>query len=319
MFQEVMEASPVTGLAVAEIDQERITLYCLGESDGENVSVETIWPVASLTKPVFVYGVLKLVQRGLLELDRPLQDYLPKPYVDGIDTLPLMTARHAMTHSTGFPNWRDAQGLRTSFRLGEKYSYSSEGLNYLQIVVEHMLGKSMRDSLREQVFLPLEMRHTELGCETESTLPPGLFFLLNTCPANGAFSLRTTIDDYARFVRAMLIEESSGLRDGLYREMLTPQIDVGMYADLKWGLGWGLQQANNKLSFWHWGARGTPQTMNFAVGWPKQQKGIVIFTNHAEGLYLCRDIIRRVFPQEPVPAFDWLLPAKKWRPDGTRP
>ena len=117
----------------------------------------------------------------------------------------------------------------------------------------------------------------------------------------------------------MLEKDATHLGEGLYNEMLTSQIGVGEYPDLRWGLGWGLQGEGESLRFWHWGARSIPQTMNFAVGWPQQQKAIVIFTNHGEGLYLCRDLIHSVFPQEVLPAFDWLLPAKNWRPDGTRP
>jgi CubicO group peptidase (beta-lactamase class C family) len=319
-IQELLDASPVTGCAVAIIEPGEITVYCVGEYADQEVSEQTIWAVASLTKPVFVYGVLQLAQKGLLDLDRPLQEYLPMPYVDGVDDLPLMTARHTMTHSTGFPNWRDAEGLRAAFRPGTKFSYSSEGLNYLQTVVEHLLGTTMQDYLREHVFLPFGMLHTELGGETEETVPPFASFFLKTLPANGALSLRTTIADYARFIRAMFEpSDASHLSESVRKEMLMPQIGVGMYSDLKWGLGWGLQQVNDESSFWHWGARSIPQTMNFAVGWPEQEKGIVIFTNHGEGLYLCRDIVRSVFPQDSLPAFEWLLPAKNWRPDGTRP
>jgi len=55
--------------------------------------------VASLTKPVFSVGVLQLVQQGLLELDRPLQAYLPQPYLAGVDFLDEITARHTLTHT----------------------------------------------------------------------------------------------------------------------------------------------------------------------------------------------------------------------------
>lgn len=318
-LKTLMQASPVTGLAVATVSDGNIHTTYLGTWDDAPITAETIWPVASLTKPVFSVGVLQLVQQGLLELDRPLWAYLPQPYLAGVDFLDEITARHTLTHTSGLPNWRDSQGLRTGFRPGSRFSYSSEGLNYLQYVVEHLLSKSMTDYLREHLFLPLDMPTTTLEAETEASLGPHLGFLAATLPANGALSLRTTLLDYARFVQAMLNADSRLLRSDMHREMLTPHSPVGVFEQLHWGLGWGLQQVDQERSFWHWGARGIPRTMNVAVGWPDRHEAILIFTNHADGLYLCREIIQATFPGRAFPAFDWLLPARDWRADGSRP
>lgn len=318
-LKTLMQASPVTGLAVATVTDRTIHTTYLGTWDDAPMTAETIWPVASLTKPVFSVGALQLVQQGLLELDRPLQAYLPQPYLSGVDFLDEITARHTLTHTSGLPNWRDSQGLRTLFRPGSRFSYSSEGLNYLQFVAEHLLSKSMTDYLREHLFLPLDMPDTILEAETEASLGPHLGFLAATLPANGALSLRTTLLDYAHFVQAMLNADSRLLGSDMHREMLTPHIPVGVFEQLHWGLGWGLQQVDQERSFWHWGARGIPRTMNVAVGWPDRHEAILIFTNHADGLYLCREIIQATFPGRALPAFDWLLPARDWRADGSRP
>lgn len=318
-LKTLMQASPVTGLAVATVTDRTIHTIYLGTGDDAPITAETVWPVASLTKPVFSVGVLQLVQQGLLELDRPLWAYLPQPYLAGVDFLDEITARHTLTHTSGLPNWRDSQGLRTGFRPGSRFSYSSEGLNYLQFVAEHLLSKSMTDYLREHLFLPLDMPDTRLEAETEASLGPHLGFLAATLPANGALSLRTTLLDYAHFVQAMLNADSRLLGSDMHREMLTPHIPVGVFEQLHWGLGWGLQQADREWSFWHWGARGIPRTMNVAVGWPDRHEAILIFTNHADGLYLCREIIQATFPGRALPAFDWLLPARDWRADGSRP
>ncbi|MBN8593197.1 MAG: beta-lactamase family protein [Anaerolineae bacterium] len=318
-LKTLMQASPVTGLAVATVTDGTIHTTYLGTWDGAPITAETIWPVASLTKPVFSVGVLQLVQQGLLELDRPLQAYLPQPYLNGVDFLDEITARHTLTHTSGLPNWRDSQGLRTGFRPGSRFSYSSEGLNYLQHVVEYLLSKSMAEYLREHLFLPLDMPTTILEAETEESLGPHLGFLAATLPANGALSLRTTLLDYARFVEAMLTSDSFLLGSEMHRAMLMPHISVGVFEQLHWGLGWGLQQVDHEWSFWHWGARGLPRTMNVAVGWPDRHEAILIYTNHADGLYLCREIIQATFPGRALPAFDWLLPARDWRADGSRP
>ncbi len=285
-------------------------VYTWGELEGEPVTSDTVWPVASLTKPVFVYGVMRLVNRGLLDLDRSLQAYLPPHYLDDSVYRPAITARHAMSHSTGFPNWRPAEGLRAAFMPGTKFSYSSEGLTYLQRVVEHITGMPLSAYLNEQVFLPLGMKQARLQAESHADLPPMLHFLEGSLLANAALSLRTTVADYAQFMAAML-RDGPGVSD-----MLQPQVAVGDVPNLWWGLGWGIQQVAARRTFWHWGARGTPRTMCFALGIPSERRSLVIFTNHADGLLLCRAISELWIGSSSLPAFDWLLPAHEWRPDG---
>lgn len=315
-LENFMRDTEVTRLAVSVIDsQQPSTVYTLNKLAVEAIENDTQWPVASLTKPVFGYGVLQLVQQGRIDLDRPMRDYLPFSYTDD-PLLPQMTVRHALTHTTGFPNWRDAQGLRAAFIPGTKFSYSSEGLTYLQQVVEHIIGIPLHEYLHQSVFIPLGMHQTQLNLETHNDLPPMLHFLRGSLLANSALSLRTTISDYSRFMRAMLDHAHSLLDEERLTEMLRPQIAVGDIPNLDWGLGWGLQNVSSNKSFWHWGARGTPRTMNFAMGIPHQQKAIVIFTDHATGLHLCRQIIEYWIVESDLPAFEWLLPAQNWRPDG---
>lgn len=310
-LEALRTAANVTGLAVAYVSGGHVSdVQLLGEDAGESLQRSTRWRVASLTKPVFVYGAMLLVKSGLLDLDRPLQFYLPHPYLDDQPYVPLMTARHAMSHTTGFPNWRDGHGLIAAFEPGTKFSYSSEGLTCLQVVAEHIVGMPMSTYLKTHVFTPLGMQHTQLQQEAAGELPPALRFLKGNLLANCALSLTTTIEDYARFMNAMLsADEVAG-------EMLQPQIAIRGIPNLYWGLGWGLQVTGNTTSFWHWGARSTPHALCFAMGIPTEQRAIVVFTNHSDGLYLSKQIVELWADGSPIPAFDWLLPARDWRPDG---
>ena len=113
---------------------------------------------ASLTKTVFAYAVMQLVDQGKLNLDTPIKDYLDKPlpsygpdpvfpdkygpYKDLVDDSrwQKITPRMCLTHSTGFPNFwfiEPDQKLRIHFEPGTRYSYSGEGLILLQFVIEH--------------------------------------------------------------------------------------------------------------------------------------------------------------------------------------
>ena len=106
-----------------------VWLYGFGVKDKETqapVQTDTIFEAASLSKPVFTYGVLKLVDQGKLDLDAPLSSYLPKPYVPD-ERVSKITARLVLSHRTGFPNWRGDDGLPIYFSPGERFSYSGEG------------------------------------------------------------------------------------------------------------------------------------------------------------------------------------------------
>ena len=315
-----IDADPEAGIAAAFVGSGRAQFRCAGSFAGDAVTPHTVWPVASLSKPVFAYGVLLLAQAGLLELDESLTPWLPDD-VRHADPTGGFTARRALAHTTGLPNWRGPDGLSALYPPGERFSYSTEGLYGLQQALERRLGQPVAKLLDQKVFAPLGMRQSALVAETAETISPALAFTLNAQPAIAGLSLRTSAADYARFLAAQWNDGEPGhLRGQWQRTMLAPQVRVADRDSLWWGLGWGLQvTADGPASFWHWGARGIPRVMSFAVGWPAQRRGAVVMTSHPDGLVLCREVLREAFPDNPLPAFDWLLPLQHWRADGLRP
>lgn len=122
------------------------------------VTADAVFEAASLGKPVFAWGVLGLADAGALDLDRPLSAYLPLPDVTDAAARRI-TARHVLSHTTGFPNWRRALGpLVPAFEPGTRFGYSGEGIYYLQRVVEHLTGQPFAAWARDAVLAPLGMR-----------------------------------------------------------------------------------------------------------------------------------------------------------------
>src|SRR5579863_2486785 len=158
---ELMREAEIPWLSIAVVrDGKTYWLQNFGVRDAKTkgaVTDDTAFNVGSLSKPVFAYGVLKLVDQGKLGLDVPLTTYLPKPYIEGDDRLQKITARIVLSHRTGFPNWRNNDPLRIYFKPGERFSYSGEGMVYLQKVVEQVTGKPLNDYMQEAVFVPLGM------------------------------------------------------------------------------------------------------------------------------------------------------------------
>ena len=124
------------------------------------VMADTMFNVGSLSKPVFTYSVLKLVDAGKLKLDEPGCDP-PKESTEGDPRFKQITARIVLSHRTGFPNWPGhGKPLVIHFTPGERFSYSGAGMVFLQQAVEKITGKPLNDYMQESVFTPLGMKHS---------------------------------------------------------------------------------------------------------------------------------------------------------------
>lgn len=161
---EALALAGVPGASLAVVEGGK-TAQALGlgvrdTRSGLPMTPDTVTAAASLGKPVFAYAVLRLVQAGRLDLDRPLAEAAPLPDL-GDARARLVTARHVLSHGTGFPNWRSrAEPLVPAFAPGERFGYSGEGYYLLQRVVEHVTGQPVERVLQEQVFGPLGMGRT---------------------------------------------------------------------------------------------------------------------------------------------------------------
>lgn len=311
----LMAQGDIPGLSIALVrNAEVVWSRGFGVKNVETkkaVDDNTVFEAASLSKPVFAYAVMKLVDSGKIDLDTPLSKYLPGTYDVGDDPrLNQITARRVLSHTTGFPNWRPRgdKTLKIHFTPGDRFSYSGEGFVYLARVVEHITGESLDVFMKKAVLDPLGMKsssfiwidnyetlktfsHNSLGAVSGRNKPE---------KANAAASLHTTATDYARFVAAII--KGAGLKPATARMMLTPQISVAeagsnnlnrpnpkLSSTISWGLGWGLEKTDDGMAFWHWGDNG--DTKAYVEAFEKQQTGLVMFANSATGLSILPEVV----------------------------
>ena len=156
----LLELAMVPGAAVAVVDHGRAWDYGFGRASidpSRGVAGDTVFEAASLGKPLFAYQVLRLVDAGTLDLDRPLYDYLPLAEARN-KRMRRVTTRHVLSHTTGLPNWRKEPGpLEPTTEPGTEYAYSGEGFFYLQRVVEKVTGRPVARLMEEEVFKPFGM------------------------------------------------------------------------------------------------------------------------------------------------------------------
>ncbi|WP_263416936.1 serine hydrolase [Terriglobus albidus] len=323
-----MQAAGIPGVSIALVRHGKTEwLHSFGMADvasGRPVTQQTIFNVGSLSKVVFSYAVLRLVDQGKLDLDTPLTHYLPKPYIPNEPRLEKITARIVLSHRTGFPNWRpDKDGpLVIHFTPGERFSYSGEGMVYLQAAIEAITHKQMEDVMREEVFQYLGMKHSSYvwheewaplvatGYESGGAPYP----IFHAKVAGVAGSLITTPQDYAGFLEAIL--RGKGLKPATLREMETPQIAVdptcfictdqapGRLSDkLFWGLGWAIEKNSSGTYLWHYGDNGVFKA--YVSVDLKRRDAVVYFANSRDGLAMAPVITQTALGGEHT-SFSWV-------------
>ena len=166
LLPRLLELAEVPGLALGGVHDGRVWTQGFGRASLNPLAVvssDTVFEAVSLGKPVCAYAALQLVDAGLLDLDRPVYEYVPSPEADN----PLMrrvTTRHILSHTTGLPNWREQPGpLLPKSEPGTRFTYSGEGYFYLQRVMERITRVPFARFMRERVLEPL-------GCDEQLRL-----------------------------------------------------------------------------------------------------------------------------------------------------
>jgi len=159
----LLELASVPGLGLGVVEEGRMWTRGFGravEDPAQPASPETVFEGASLGKPLFAYAVLRLVDAKVLDLDRPLYQYLPLPEAKSA-RMTRVTVRQVLSHTTGLPNWRSQPGpLEPGDDQGEKFRYSGEGYFYLQRIVEAVTAKPFARVMQEEVFKRFDMKHS---------------------------------------------------------------------------------------------------------------------------------------------------------------
>ncbi len=322
-LEQILKKGRVPGLSYAVIRAGKVETRALGVRDvstGMPVGENTVFQAASLSKPVFAYAVLQLVDDGTLSLDTPLSNYVPD-FVKDDPRAAAITARNVLRQASGLPNWRSSTTpLKTYFPQGERFSYSGEAFIWLQRVVEKITGQPLNDVVTRLVFDPLGMTHSsflwradfeaDFAAPHDSKPAPGE--KRHPPRALSASTLHTTVADYARFLQAVL--SGARLEPETAKQWLDPQIRLRQHciqcitADqpdvdqhVAWGLGWGLEP--DEGSFFHWGDNA--QYKAFVIGSRSDQSALVVFTNGSNGMAIMPDIADQLMPGN-RPAFAWL-------------
>jgi CubicO group peptidase (beta-lactamase class C family) len=314
-----MDEAKVPGISIAIIkDAKLLWRRGFGVKDSaskEPVDNDTVFEVASVSKTVFAYAVMKLCEKGVMDLDTPLTKYTSKRFLEGDPQLDLITARHVLSHTSGFHNWRsEEKPLKIHFAPGEKWHYSGEGYSYLQSVVTHLTGHVTPNDcatfeaglkvcatdidayMKANILDPFGMAssgylwndtiekhmargHYPNGKPSEIRRKPTGPAVARYAAAGGLY---TTPTDYAKFLIEIIDPKPSDafrLKKDSLKEMLRPQVKRN--AQSSWALGWEINHTENGDFLRHGG--GNPDFHCLVAASVERKSGYVIVTNSGKG------------------------------------
>jgi CubicO group peptidase (beta-lactamase class C family) len=331
IVERLMKAAEVTGLELAIVNKNKLVYaksYGYKNTTAQTLNdTATCFYAASLSKSLFAFLVMQLMDERIIDLDKPVYTYLPKPlpeYADykdlaGDERWKLITGRHCLSHTTGLPNWRQFnprgnKKLEIFFTPGERYAYSGEGIFLLQMVIETITGKKLEEIAREKIFNPLGMTRTSYiwqpSFETNYAVGHSVsevpFQKSKRSSANAAGSMETTAADYARFVASVM--RGKNISKASLAEMLRPQVYINQKRQfpslntdttsanrkfgLAYGLGWGLLQLPQGKAFFKEGHGDGWQ--NYVICFPEKQMAFLFLANsdNAESIY--KELVERI-------------------------
>ncbi len=287
-----------------------------------NTPQPAVFQAASLSKVVFSYIVMRMYERGEIDLDTPLCNYTDIERFENKEQAQKITARIVLNHRTGLPNWAVSPSsdewptstIQFKFATDSCFGYSGEGMAFLQRAVETIKGKDIDAIAKEEVFEPLGMQYTSYSwlpiydslavdgynkdCENRGK---------GRHPrANVGYTLRTCAADYSKFIQALL--NGTGLKPETAQLMFEACSEPALrYSDnnrecdkaIAWAMGIGTENnVKHGKILWHWGDNGSFKALFLII--PSEQTTLVYFTNSAYGHDII-DSLTKLFLKDETP------------------
>jgi CubicO group peptidase (beta-lactamase class C family) len=316
-IEEQMERLNVPGAALAIVEDDQIVhLRGFGRArpSGKAPTPQTPFFIGSLTKSFTALAIMQLVEAGKVELDAPVQRYLPWFTLADLHASAQITVRHLLNQTSGLSTWsgwipladfddrpdateRQARAL-SRFKLtrpvGSAFEYSNTNYNLLGLIVEAASGESYAGYIQSHVFSPLEMRHsyTEQAEAKQNGLAVGHRYWFwspiampdHPIPRGSLPSgqLVASAEDMAHF---MIVHLNGGrygnaqiLSDAGIAELHRPAAAAdSMGWTGQYGMGWYNEQHGLTRIVWHAGA--VPDFSAYMALLPEQKKGVVLLFN----------------------------------------
>lgn len=313
----------VPSAAVAYISDGTVAwTHVAGEAEpGKAATADTLYNIASMTKPLVAEMVVRLAEDGAYSLDESMAGSWVDPDIKSDPRHKLLTPRMALVHRTGFTNWRYQTNDVLTFKNDPdtQFGYSGEGFQYIARFAEKKMEAPLEVLVEKQIFIPAGMTQTSF---TEKPWFEGRIAMSRNGKGeydyatvredwNAADDVWATVGDYARFLTWVMDNPVSDEPATTYwtsKENLGGQIcgEGRLSADvcpksLGFVGGWNVYRTADNLIVMHGGGDVGERTLGFFD--PVSKTGAVIFTNGAKGQKVIRDVVKILYPDPSFVAF----------------
>lgn len=303
--QYVLRNFPLfSGAILVSLDDEILLSsgyrYANWEFKVPNTSL-TKFRLASLTQPFTALAIMMLQERGLLEVNDPICEFVADCPADWQS----ITVHHLLTHTSGIPDYtafpnalQEAASSRTvselidtfrnaplEFEPGLQFSFSSSGYVLLGAIIESVSGLSYEDFVLNNIFIPLSMKdsgyvdNTKILNERANGYTIDGRTLENSAyisPSNlySTAGLYTTIEDFNRWEQALISGQLVSKKS--LDQMLSPHVQAPKY-NAEYGYGWAISQKQGHRSIWNLGS--LPGFYNYFAYYPDDRVNIIVLSN----------------------------------------
>lgn len=306
------------GVSLAVVEGDKIVHqrnYGRAHQDGKAPTSQTPFMIGSLTKSFTALAVMQLVESGKIELDAPVQNYLPWFRVADPQASAQITVRHLLNQTSGLTSLsgeqqladfddspgaterqaRELSTLQLDRPAGSAFEYSNSNYNLLGLIIKAVSGESYADYIQNHIFSPLDMNHsyTSQAKAKQNGLATGhqYWFWLPIARKNlpvpvGSLpsgQLISTSEDMAHYMIALLNEGRYGdaqiLSGAGIAEMhrgVAEDVKMGIMLG-KYGMGWYISDIGQTKMAWHTGM--VPEFSSYMALIPEQKKGVVLLIN----------------------------------------
>lgn len=317
-IQKAIDSIKLPGLSIAIVNDGNIVYHNVfgvkSYKTNEPVTKQTIFEGASLSKPLFAYFIMKMVEKGELDLDKPIYPYLKPIFPEGViakdsfEAYKTLTPRIILSHGTGIPNWVKGKPISIAFKPGTDFSYSGEAYQHLGAAFGTKLGigwgTELDSLIIKEALAPIGINRSLYTWNTiydkdvayghmKGKTNPEINRYKKVGPG---FSLHSDAKDYAMFLIEMMNPKniSTKTRDEMLKEHNHFKSNNKIFKETGqtgWGLGFSQKPTPNGLMHLHTGNNQDFQA--YAMFIPKQNYGFVMFGN-SDNLFPLLETIEKI-------------------------
>jgi CubicO group peptidase (beta-lactamase class C family) len=324
------------GVALALVEGDQIIFmkgYGMADQSGRPVTPQTPFLLASVSKPLTATAIMQLVEEGQVELDVPVQHYVPDFRLADPAASSQITVRHLLLHTSGIPTTAcdtrvnaetladyvvELQNVEPASTAGSRHNYCSGNYNLLGRVIETVSGQAFGEYMQTHIFTPLQMEHsfTSEQDALQAGMAQGYQWLFGiVVPTHHHYnpsqlpsgSMISSAEDLSHFLVSQLNEGNyeglSFLSKTSVASMQTPGIERSQEGG--YGFGWVVAPVGDVPAIWHDGVNANYHSLLLMQ--PETRRGVVVLMNSFgivayESAYqeLEAGIVRLLAGQEPI-------------------